>query len=163
MKKVIFFLCTLLFVMGKKEYVMANNSEVRISIEETKVANLYYRVQYKKKNLENDVTYIIQKQNGEEIARGQTVNSVLFEENIPFGDFKICFFHPTNRVVRVSVNNAYMKEQHVLKTIELDNGKSAQTGDNTALWEGQFLFIVSIITLIYVWVERRCQGYEEHL
>lgn len=131
MKKIISFIFVI-SLLSMMEYlnVCANNSEVKITIEESEVANLYYRVVRKKKELQEDIPFIIQDEQGNKIYQGKTINSVLYVENVPFGKCEIIFWNDENSSFEIFINEEYVKEQHILKTLELYQlEKTVKTGD----------------------------------
>lgn len=121
------------------------NSNLQISIQSSRVANLYYQVLNKNQPIIDELEFrLIDHEGNEQII--QTKQSILSLENIPFGNYELKLKNSSFSIF-ISIDKNYLKTQHILKKLELSESiESPNTNDHYNVYF--YIFLSSIILLM---------------
>lgn len=108
--------------------MLAASSEVKIQVNENKVANMYYQVVKDGKALDK-IQYTMKDENGNVIYKGEA-DKTLFLKNVPFGDYQLIIHEGKDYFFEITLCEEYVKTQHELKVLELIVENSVRTGDS---------------------------------
>lgn len=121
------------FVLGLFEIstkaVCAANSEVIITVKESKTANLYYQIVKDGEKITDEVVYAVRDETGNTVYKGTTEDAIFFVGEVPLGKYVLIIHENRDYIYEINVNKEYLKKHHLLKIIELKECSIAQTGD----------------------------------
>lgn len=97
--------------------------EVNISVDESKVGNLIYRIQRDGVFCIKDgsIFYLIDT-NGNTVGKVESKDSMVIFENVPFGNYTLEYNNGELKY-NISLDKSYLDSQHIVKIIDIDEEK----------------------------------------
>lgn len=167
------FLISTSIMIPNLSFVKAD-TRVEVEVKQSKIANMYYEIFDNGKHLKEDIEFELLDKNGNILLVVKTINSILFIENVDFGDY---ILRPVpgkyNKEFNIKVDLEYLKTHHILKPLEIgnkkqpinndennhidkdDNEEGPGTGDNSNIEFYISGFLLSSISLILLLILNR--------
>lgn len=116
-KAVMVCLCFLV-IFSSASTVFGANTDTYITVEASKVTNLYYEITQNGTPVDEEIRFVVKDAvTGEIVAEGVTEDGILFIPNVPFG--KYILEAENGKQFSLSLDTAYLKEAHILKTLDI--------------------------------------------
>lgn len=155
MKRLLVVLFTCLSVVSVTEAAYTTSAKVQIAGEMTNVYNLYYEILYQDKRIQEDIELELLNESGAVIDIVKTKDGIIDKEKVPLGDYFLRV-KGTGQKFFIKADVEYVKTQHILKPLILDDNDTVQTGDHTLLCLYVVIFLVSsTVMCISVWRRRK--------
>ena len=142
-KLFIFFMTFLAFVSFNR--IQASSSQVFISIEASKVGNLYYEIIENGKRIEDDLIYTIYNSENKLVYTNSTKDGLLMEYDLDFDQYTI---YIKDKAFPIQIDKDYLRTQHILKQLDISSPVFTQTNDQNNIALFYILNIVSFLFLI---------------
>ena len=147
MKKIYGHMCIPLLMFLSCLNIHGLDSQLFITIEASKVGNLYYEIIENDKRIVDPISYSIFNSHHELIVETNIDNGLLIYNDLPFGNYTIKI---KNKEFNICINPEYLKTQHLLKQLDISNLVYTSTNDNNKIYNYIYVNVIGALCVMRI-------------